>query len=425
MIDKSKLKFRSDTWDEAIFDGINTHNEYKLKDNFESDDIIIDIGSHIGSFIYAAYEKGARIIYGYEACKENFDIAKYNTDLLDASDVTVTNAGVYRSDIDLTDLRLHFSGIHSVNTGGGNILISTEGEEVKLVGLDFIIESLLLQYDKKSIRYLKIDCEGSEFPIFLTSDRLGLIEEIAGEYHEFDVPERLNFSYKRFTIELLKEHLESKGFEVTFERHLTDPSLGLFKAINKRSKMLTQSRAKIWNNATDVDEAKDWIFSGYKDTKDFSPTILDESYYPKVETCLDFGCGVGRNFDVLKTKFFSIDAFDLPNMLRFMTQEDREKVRITYDNWNDVKINKYDIIHACLVLQHIDEEYLRSYLKNFVDMSELLLLVGRSYLDDNLKNVLKIVLEYYNILKISSPKELCLSVDPSEHHHYTCLLKRK
>lgn len=31
---------------------------------------------------------------------------------------------------------------------------------------------------------LKLDCEGSEYPILMTSNRIHLIDEIIGEYHE-------------------------------------------------------------------------------------------------------------------------------------------------------------------------------------------------------------------------------------------------
>ena len=46
--------FRPNTHDEEVFLAINTYHEYRLPERFHGDDVIIDIGSHIGSFCYAA-----------------------------------------------------------------------------------------------------------------------------------------------------------------------------------------------------------------------------------------------------------------------------------------------------------------------------------------------------------------------------------
>jgi hypothetical protein len=97
------------------------------------------------------------------------------------------------------------------------------------------------------VRLLKLDCEGAEWPILLTSRRLHLIDEICGEFHEIggdfleineDRPaQRPVFSFanvEKFTIDLLVEHLTDAGFTVTWHRH-TRPGgaiegLGLFFA---------------------------------------------------------------------------------------------------------------------------------------------------------------------------------------------------
>ena len=194
--------------------------------------------------------------------------------------------------------------------------------------------------------------------------------------------------------------------------------------MNKKE-MLEKSRAKNWNSLNDVEVAKEAILTNYSIHGDFSPTDLSK-YYQGAFACLDFGCGVGRNFPLLNEKCKEVHAFDLPNMLKLMTKEDRESVKSVGDDWDTLKkINGFDVIHACLVLQHIDETYLREYLKDFVKMSDRLVLASRSYLDDDGKNVMKILLEYYDVVELTDTVEHCLTATPEEHLHFQGLFKKK
>src|SRR5438046_102059 len=48
-------------------------DEYRLADRrFESEDIVVDIGAHIGIFSYLCYIQGSRAIYSYEPSERNF-----------------------------------------------------------------------------------------------------------------------------------------------------------------------------------------------------------------------------------------------------------------------------------------------------------------------------------------------------------------
>ena len=97
------------------------------------------------------------------------------------------------------------------------------------------------------MRLLKLDCEGAEWPILLTSRRLHLIDEIVGEFHEIGGP-FLEIGEDRppaphvfhsdrvagFTIEELVRCLRDAGFGVTWRRHQRPDGalegLGLFFA---------------------------------------------------------------------------------------------------------------------------------------------------------------------------------------------------
>lgn len=229
MIDYSKLHFREETWDRNIFCSVAELNEYGLDCEFKEDDLIIDIGSHVGGFIWAAGLRGAKRIVSLEAFKDNYELAKKNAEVLSSiigkNNIMVFNKAVYRNDLVEQKGILHFSGIHNENTGGGNILTNTEGLEVEWISLDSII-------GESKVRMLKLDCEGSEFPILLTTKKLNQIEEICGEYHEMDVPAHLNMPYEKFTMSLLREHLENNGFIIT--QRAIDSRLGVFKATKQK-----------------------------------------------------------------------------------------------------------------------------------------------------------------------------------------------
>jgi hypothetical protein len=132
-----------------------------------------------------------------------------------------------------------------LNTGGGSVIFGA-GEPVEKIAFDEIVDALTNQ-GKKRIRMLKLDCEGAEWPILLTSQRLHLIDEICGEFHELggefpEINEGRGSSHSifcigeepKFTIKRLVTHLEAAGFTVTFRRHIRPngdlEGLGLFFA---------------------------------------------------------------------------------------------------------------------------------------------------------------------------------------------------
>jgi len=119
-------------------------------------------------------------------------------------------------------------------------------EPVPKIAFDEIVDRVTNRGERQ-VRLLKLDCEGAEWPILLTSQRLGLIREICGEFHEIggqfleigedraakDPVFSLQDSAK-YTIGDLVAHLEASGFAVAYRRHRrpdgTLQGLGLFFA---------------------------------------------------------------------------------------------------------------------------------------------------------------------------------------------------
>jgi len=253
-------KFRRDTLDEAIFNGVVLFNEYRLPSRFATGDIIIDIGAHIGSFAHAVVSRGCEHVYSVEPDDANVEIASVNLrSYIDAGWVQLMRGAAWRSDAN--DDQLRFDGYHAfpqsyvemlgiLNTGNGSVMWGV-GEPVKKIAFDELLD-LATDNGKKRVRLLKLDCEGAEWPILFTSQRLHLVDEIAGEFHEiggpyleisedrevqqpvFRAPVLKSHDSAAFRIEMLMRFLDEAGFDSSFSRHQRPSGaiegLGLFFA---------------------------------------------------------------------------------------------------------------------------------------------------------------------------------------------------
>ena len=123
------------------------------------------------------------------------------------------------------------------NTGGGDVF-GDIGWKVNLARP----APLRRQLPETSIRFLKLDCEGSEFPILLGND-LSRVVEIAGEYHELGpgtfhadrrpIPEWAQIpGLPSWTRQVLRDHLRANGFDVELNHEAEN--IGKFFAKNKR-----------------------------------------------------------------------------------------------------------------------------------------------------------------------------------------------
>jgi FkbM family methyltransferase len=227
----NRFLVRYGTADWNIYRSISEFNEYRLPDKFNPDDIIIDIGGHIGSFSYECYKRGCRNINVFEAWEENYNMLKLN---LLYPGIKIVNKAVWRSDLPFNPDLFFQQSTDSINTGGGNVLFNSTGIKVETISLDEILSA----YDK--VRLIKLDCEGSEFPILFTSKQLYKVEEIVGEYHEIggeynkvNIPENCQIDrYSQFTIKELELFLNQNGFTVEHFRY-PNSNLGMFFAKRK------------------------------------------------------------------------------------------------------------------------------------------------------------------------------------------------
>jgi FkbM family methyltransferase len=218
---------RPGTLDEYIYRQVIEYNEYGLPDSFSVDDIVVDVGAHIGVFAYAALKRGAGKVYGIEPDLENFEISRRNLKtFLDEGRVSLTQGAAWRSDC-IEDV-LYFQGYPSlggrINTGGGRVLDKAGEHPVTTVNFDAFLLNIT-ENGKKKVRFLKLDCEGSEWPILFTSSLLKLVKEISGEIHETRIAgsgtsashkSSGKASFDEFALEDLIDLLERQNFEVEY-----------------------------------------------------------------------------------------------------------------------------------------------------------------------------------------------------------------
>lgn len=227
--------FRQGTTDKYIYHDVVVRNEYRLPELFSHDDIILDIGCHIGSFAHACLIRGAGRVVTFEANPENWKLAKQNLSR-HGERVDLRAFAVWRSDIKVD--HLFFSANDDENTGAGSVTNET-GLKVPAVAFDEVVRELTAS--GRRIRLLKLDCEGSEYPIVLTTQLLHLVDEIVGEYHILEkVPANLKLDnqskQQRYDGQLLKAALEQNGFQVEMIPHPKDKMIGNFFASRRPNK---------------------------------------------------------------------------------------------------------------------------------------------------------------------------------------------
>lgn len=225
------FSIRPDTNDAEIYRNVVTRNEYRVPDNL-SGALVIDIGMHVGAFSHLALTRGAAELHGFEPERSNYLCAAQNLAPF-GERVHLHNRAVWRSDIAARSLSFWRSA-DDANAGGGTLIWDTDGPLVDVVPFDEVMNTIS-ENGKRRVNLLKMDCEGAEFPILLTSHRLGSIDRIVGEYHELraELPQHVRIpGCERFTVEILVAHLETSGFAVTLEPQAmaTFGALGLFFA---------------------------------------------------------------------------------------------------------------------------------------------------------------------------------------------------
>lgn len=187
---------RPETNDELAIHEVRVKNEYELTE-FEPDDIVLDVGGHIGIFAIECVLRGADVI-SFEPEPTNRELLLKNIGINGMSD----RITVYDKAISSKGGKATFY-LDDVNPGSHSLVQNCVDHpginkiEVETITLD----SVTSKFDY--IKLLKLDCEGAEYDIVKNST-LYNIESIEAELHDV----KLNQD--------LIEHLMKLGFYVRY-----------------------------------------------------------------------------------------------------------------------------------------------------------------------------------------------------------------
>ncbi len=161
-----------------------------LLGKFADDEVIVDVGAHIGAFAKLWHKRNPRArIVCVEACPENLAALQANV----GEFATVIQAACTYEPGQLA--LLNAVRPHCESTGGSTVLPADKLDEKSLhqPGYQYwhdrrplpklTLEELMDQLGVDHIDLLKLDCEGSEFSILEKTPSLARIHFILGEYH--------------------------------------------------------------------------------------------------------------------------------------------------------------------------------------------------------------------------------------------------
>jgi len=194
-----RCKTRSKTSDAVTLNMVWVHGFY-TPDGYgiEEDDVIVDVGAHIGTFsVMASNIANHGRVYAFEPEPENFSMLEDNIDINRLENVAAFNLAVSGNSGEREFFVSEDNVDHSLHFKGG------KKTRVKTITLKKFMK--VNKIDR--IDFLKMDCEGVEYEILFKSPDSVLknIRKISMEYHDID-GERSMTSLKRF--------LEKKGFSV-------------------------------------------------------------------------------------------------------------------------------------------------------------------------------------------------------------------
>jgi FkbM family methyltransferase len=172
-----KIKIRTDSTDLMQLTTVWLVEDYKIRGfEIKKNDIIIDIGAHIGLFCLYAYQyckKGK--IFCYEPIKENFDVLIENIELNKIKNIISFNSAVSNQTDKIKIFPNSDDSAHSIfDSGKDSINVNST-----------TIKSIFDENKIKKCDLLKLDCEGAEYKIIdsIPTEYFFRIDKIILEYH--------------------------------------------------------------------------------------------------------------------------------------------------------------------------------------------------------------------------------------------------
>ena len=210
----------------VILENFNENNPYlKFKKNELANSTIIDIGSNIGAFtIYASKQYPFSKIFSFEPDHINYEKLLKNISLNKITNVVASNHAVGKNN---GIVKLYSDEFGKFGTVGSSLTkIGPKSTNVKCDSL----EEILNANNIKICDLLKVDCEGGEYDIILSSNKkiLQNINSIAMEYHNINGHSGIE----------LKKFLEDIGYDTIICPNTINAKYGFIYATKIKDKKL-------------------------------------------------------------------------------------------------------------------------------------------------------------------------------------------
>ena len=180
-----KIKIRVNSTDLMALTHVWMIQEYSDDDfPISNDDVIIDVGAHIGLFALFASQfcKNGKI-FCYEPIKENYKILIENIEMNQIQNIFPNNLAVTKETSRVKIFLNDDQSGHSMFTQNKNF-VEVDSKSLS----DIFIDNGIKECD-----FLKLDCEGAEYEIVesMSSDLFTKINKTAIEYHMVDTKPEL------------------------------------------------------------------------------------------------------------------------------------------------------------------------------------------------------------------------------------------
>jgi len=184
--------------------------ENKVKSSFspKTNDVVIDIGAHLGEYSLAV-AKNAEIVIAVEANPDTFKILQKNIELNKITNIIPINKAIYDS-TGYQNLQI-FGDKSGLSSMVMNYEDKSDSIKVKTETLDRLVDNLKLE----KVDWIKIDVEGAEYNVLkgakqtisLNKERIKLIIELHGEKNSILVKKMLSEDFQLFYEMLDNNHV--------------------------------------------------------------------------------------------------------------------------------------------------------------------------------------------------------------------------
>lgn len=219
--DATRMKIRVNTFDKQAVYEVWKMKEYETEHFvIAPGDVVIDIGAHIGTFsVWAAQKAGSGHVYAFEPDPENYALLEENKNLNHLTNLHIVNSAVSEK---RGQARLFTSDYHNMTHSFLEV-----GTRANTLVDTLSLEDILQEYGLKRVHYLKIDAEGAEYQILLStpSTILERIDKIFIEYHDYL---KHGYNYKDLTGYLAENGFQTELGASAFHRHIL--KMGLIMA---------------------------------------------------------------------------------------------------------------------------------------------------------------------------------------------------